>query len=363
MNVLSKVLFILFCIPNAHSIKLVLMINPKSQVKLDADISALAGRRFRFSDELIGYKGLIKYKEKVIPLKFKIHGDLDSHWRELNRSYSVKLQKGFSLMEMREFSIIRFEDKYGNYEVLGQHISKELGLLYRKVIPVDLKVNRNKPAKYLLYEKIIPDALEHNGTTGSFIISFNNAWKTAISKKNSIIKLPYIQKEVSDNKITLSPTNYKIRPKPNSSKIMQIWKKFLNQPSYVYVNKNDFYKYLTIVALTGSVHSVLPDNLRWNYKPWIGKFSPIYYDTIPRPTKINIEEFIAEICRMNYLLEILLKQVNSKELSIAINRNLNSLGSKIHKNLVEGHFIKKVSGTKSNILYENVNTIKKWLNE
>ena len=66
---------------------------------------------------------------------------------------------------------------------------------------------------------------------------------------------------------------------------------------------------------------------------------------------------------MNYLLEILLKQVNSKELSIAINRNLNSLGSKIHKNLVEGHFIKKVSGTKSNILNENVNTIKKWLNE
>lgn len=352
--------FILLLLLNTASAKdLIFLSNPKSQTKLEADILSLKGRIFRYADELTGYRGAVVFNDKVYPLKFDIHGDLNSHWRTKRRSFSVSLEKKHSLFGMRNFSLIRYEDKYGHYEIFGQYASKILGLLHRKIIPINLKINYDSAGKYIIYEKIIPDALEHNGLSGSYIVSQNNIWKSAISRRDSIIKVPYINRKVSDDESTLNPVLYKVRPKLNSSHIMKKWKKTLLNPSFTLIDEDSFYSFLAIVAMTGSMHSTLPDNLRWIYRPWSGKFSPIYYDTIPRRTK-NIKEFKDEISRMNYFLKKILDDVSLSELSSNIKKNVKTLRTNDFDKWLEFPFHKQLEGVDAKIFQMNLKTIEKW---
>lgn len=357
-----KILFsfiLLFLLNTASAIDLIFLLNPKSQAKLDADILSLKGRNFRYDDELTKYKGAVVFNDQIYPLKFDIHGDLNSHWRTKRRSFAVSLDEKYSLFGMRNFSLIRYEDKYGHYEVFGQYASKKLGLLYRKIIPINLKINYDNAGKYILYEKIIPDALEHNGLSGSYIVSQNNVWKSAISRRDSIIKVPYINRKISDGESTLNPVLYKVRPKINSSHVIKKWKKALRDPSFALIDKDSFYSFLAIVAMTGSIHSTLPDNLRWIYRPWSGMFSPIYYDTIPRTTK-NIKEFKVEISRMNYFLKKILDDVSLGELSTNIKKKVKTLSSNDFNKWLEFPFYKQLEGVDTKFFQMNIKTIEKW---
>lgn len=290
-----------------------LSVNPKFLVKLDHDIEKLSGRKFRYSDELVNYRGVLSKGEERFEVKFDIHGDLDSHWRESRKSYKVKLRHGQSMWGMRHFSLIRAEDKNEELEVWAQQASEKLGLVARKIFAIDLKLNGVKQGRYIVYEKIFPDAFEHNGIPDAFLISQNNVWKTSINTKDSLIPNAFMNRNLRDTSISLSPTFYKIRPKHNSSQVKMRWERTLKNIEHF--DYEAMAKYLTLVALTGSYHSALPDNLRWIYRPWSGRFEPIYYDTIPNKAQNNPLFFIEEVKRLNFLLS---KIIDSKPLSFWI---------------------------------------------
>ncbi|MEE2670372.1 MAG: hypothetical protein VYA54_01580 [Bdellovibrionota bacterium] len=317
-----KLFFTLYLITYSFGVfsdSIFLDVNPKYQIKLDQDIKSLNGRTFRYDDELSNYRGIFRAPGLTSKAKIRIHGDLNSHWRSKRKSYDVKLTGENSYRGMHNFSLIRAEDKYEQMEVWGQKLAEILELPYRRIFLKELVLNQKNNGKYLVYEKLVPDMLEHLGLSGAFILSQNNAWKTSVHQKNSLIPNAFMNKELKDLKISISSTLYKIRPKQQSSQIIKNVEQFLqNSESLENLDINGLSSFLSIVAIFGSYHSVLNDNLRWLYRPWTGKFTPIYYDTIPRKIKLNFPDFLKEISRLSFLLKEKIEMIDKKKLIIQI---------------------------------------------
>lgn len=290
-------------------------INPKYQVKLEQDIKSIKGRTFRYGDELSNYRGIFRAPGLASKAKIRIHGDLNSHWRSKRKSYDVKLTGENSYKGMQNFSLIRAEDKYGQLEVWGQKLAEILELPHRRIFQKELVLNQKNYGRYLIYEKLVPDMLEHLGLSGAFILSQNNAWKTSVYQKDSLIPNPFMNKELKDLKISINPTLYKIRPRQQSSQIIENVEQFLqNSESLENLDIDGLSSFLSIVVIFGSYHSVLNDNLRWLYRPWTGKFTPIYYDTIPKKIKLNFPGLLKEISRLSFLLKQKIKRLDKKKL-------------------------------------------------
>tara|TARA_Y100000768_G_scaffold389031_1_gene390950 strand:+ start:40649 stop:41698 length:1050 start_codon:yes stop_codon:yes gene_type:complete len=278
-----------------------LSFNALERLKLSKDIADLKQRNFRLDKELKNYHGVITCEKSKFKVIFSIHGDLHKHWRDERKSFDIKIKSQGTCYGMKNFSLVRADDKHSELEVLGQRLSKRLNLFHRKIKLINLIVNKKKHENYLIYEKITPDALEHNGLSGAFIIGQNNSWKLGLVSSESSISSPFMDKDIKDSINSHKLVFYSARPNLENFNALSQWKFFLNSFNPEYINLDDFVSYLTIVSITGSYHSVIIDNLRWIYRPWTGKFSPIYYDTIPQLLPKSFENHLNEIKRLNFL--------------------------------------------------------------
>ncbi len=318
-----------------------LRISPKSQAKIDHDIKKIK-RSYRLSNELINYRGDLILHNKRYKVQIDIHGDLSPHWRNSTyRSYDIKLNDDETIQGMNQFLLIRADDKDHELEKWAHNLSQKLRLPYLKVQTVKLKVDTHPIKDYILYQKLDKSFLEHNGIAGSFVIKQDNAWKLGIDRKDSKLYNPYISKDIRSQEDQLNPLLYKIYPLNSlnlgNETILKKFESFLKTPKEL--DLDVFTDYLALVALTGSFHSILHDNLRWIYKPWTGQFYPIFYDVISRPLPQSFSEFSRELSRLNIhigniISHFTLKKVSAKTINkiMYISKHF-EINSKVKANL------------------------------
>lgn len=314
--------------------------------------SSIKNKDFKFGIKNKSFSAELRFKNQSYPIKFKYHGDLNKHWRDVVKaSYAIKLKNKKAIDGVNEFRLIMADDKYDYWEIFGQQLSKQLGLVSRKISLVNLIINGQSVGQYHFYEDLSPDAIEHNGLRGAFVIRENNVWLSNISRPHSIYQNTFMAKNVTRSDLQFYPGIYRIRPKKNAGQALKRWKKCLelvkNNKSDCF-DKEKIYSFLTIVALFGSYHSLLGDNLKWVYRPWSGKFEPVYYDTIPAKLHNDLDGFLGSIGRHNKILKNIISTQDLKNIKSAIR----SLSKSVESEFESFRYAEKIKS--------NYSIIQKW---
>lgn len=293
-----------FSILSHSSVELVM--SAKTQVKMAEEMKIPVLRGFRLENEFSWHKARVKCNGREMTAKIRLHGDLKKHWINPQKSYDIKIKDG-SCELMTHFSLIIPDDKSHVFEILAQKISGELGLFYRNIVLTDVQINSEK-FTYIMYEKLIPSALEHQGFPDAYIVSQTNAWFSSIYRYFSKYKNTFSDREFVANEFTFSPEMYSITPVDESARVKIRFNRFwdsliFNREREEFTEETDFLNYFFLVTLFGGYHSLLGDNFDYLYVPSSGKFRPLIYDLIVQEIPVRFEDHFYATSRHSFVLK------------------------------------------------------------
>ncbi len=219
----------------------------------------------------------IKFNNKEFDSKVRLKGDLNDHWRSLNKiSLRISLKGNSSIMGLKKFSLHKPSARQHPYDQLFQDMQSGMGNITSKHSYVDVYVNGEKWGKMNIEEHISKEFLERQGLKESLVLKFENNqhWKYSKMSKNY-----YHEYNLSDERfhiVAYGSQDYL------DEDIYRRWysyiaKENLKDNSDLYDN-DSFTKSLLLALSWNSMHALAPTNSKYYFNPYSLRLEPITKD-------------------------------------------------------------------------------------
>ncbi len=225
-------------------------------------------------------KGYLKVSDdkKIRKIKLRYRGDSNLHWNYAQKSLRIKLTNGESYQMSKSFNLINPPHDFSIIDCVAYDISKELGLLSPKYIPVRVFINNQFKGVYIFLSQIDESFLRANKRMPGSIyygdMEFNREMDID-TPAPLFYDSRYWIKKASRNfemKFDRRDINYfieKINTK-NPKEFYNFANTMLNLPKY--------YTFFALDTLFGGFHHDYAHNHKIYFDPYIGKFEPIEWD-------------------------------------------------------------------------------------
>lgn len=229
----------------------------------------------------------VVHRNKKVPCKIRLRGDLPKHWQGIKRSYRIKFKEPSPFWGWKKVDLILPEDKGMESELAAYQISKELGMISPGAHFSSIAINGIRTGTYFIKQGDSGSLFEMNGRTESMFIRENNIWWFA-QNNGSIYKNLMAGNDGDLSNLRTLPIMYAptFEGKAATNLTFSRFADFLNRASSErdithHLNISVYYDWLALVMVFGSIHSILPDNLFWYVNGSTGLAEPVAYDIIP----------------------------------------------------------------------------------
>ena len=249
--------------------KFSITINNKNYFKLNSNLPSSGYERF--------YNGYIKINDgRPIKMSMRYRGDSLFHWYFKQKSIRIKLKKG-NLYDMeRKFNLINPMLLTGFRDIANYKTSSELGIISPDQYPVKVFINGEYYGVYLYLSQVDESLLrKHKLMPGSIYYGDLGAPMSKRGFSSLWLEGKHWRKKASRNKEQKSfrgDINFFIE-KINNTTELEFYD-FFNK----YIDKNSFFKFISLDRITGSQHHDASHNHKIYFDPYKGKFQPIQWD-------------------------------------------------------------------------------------
>ncbi len=211
--------------------------------------------------------GSVNYNGEDIPIKIRLKGDRDTHYKQKEKSsYKVEIKGDERLMGMRKFSFMKPRARNYIHEWLFHEFSSEGGLIKLKYNFINLKINGESLGLYVLEESFDKDLIERSGRRNGPIFSLEEEFNIDIFSG----KFELFNKNYWNKKENIKLSNYA------RSRLESFLSGQLNLNEVFDLDKWAWF--FSVADLTYTHHGLDPRNVKFYYNPLNGLFEPIPYD-------------------------------------------------------------------------------------
>lgn len=254
-----------------------LIISNAEMLKIKKSLPPAFNHSFYLAKDYYWAPAEFVYKDKNIPVKVRVRGDLYSHWSNEKKSYRIRFKNKEDFL-FPELNFIIPEGRDFFSESLANFRAEKLGLIHLKSWYSNLNINGQNQGIYFIQEQWNKEFIERHGlnsqgdlygeqdlSEGFYwpqLFSGIDAWKNYFSEKNlqgNDFNLDYflrlVDKKTPDNEF--------------KEKIFDI------------LDKENFFSWQVHAMISSSYHEDWGHNLRLFFNEEKGKFQFIPYDVEP----------------------------------------------------------------------------------
>ena len=213
--------------------------------------------------------GTLKVNNEEFPIKLRMKGDRDVHWKNSERrSFKIKAKGGKTILGMKKFSIQHPIMRNYIHEWLFHKILKKEGVIGLRYKFATLFVNGENRGVYVVEEGFGKRLIENNNRREGPILHLEeDTYSGGDIWKNSLF-------EVYEKKKWLKRSPVMV------AKAISMLDKFKNGDSLIHetFDVELFAKYFAISDLLEVFHGSLPKSIRFYYNPVTEKLEPIGFD-------------------------------------------------------------------------------------
>jgi len=209
-------------------------------------------------------------KSELIKVKIRAKGDRAMHRIDMDQmSYKVDVRNDDFIFGMEEMSIQKPITRNFGWELLFHEIVKKEGLIYLKIIPINLFRNSKKLGLFVLEEGFSKELLERQGRKDGPIIGIEETLN---------LKFPMLTYDFySENKWVSKHPDIYITSREN----LELLKKSSTNEQYKisnYFDIDQWAKFFAIIDVLKGYHAAVPKSVKLYYNPSTGLFEPIAFD-------------------------------------------------------------------------------------
>ena len=212
------------------------------------------------------YLSISDKKNKIYKIKLRYRGDSNSHWLYTQKSLRIKLPS-------KTFNLINPPSQLNYRESINYNLSKKLGLISPKSIPVRVFINGNYMGVYLYLDQVDENLLrEHKLMPGSIY------YGDTAPIVNGVADLWFNQKYwIKKSSRNAEQKNNRDDIKLFIKGVNSLDKQF-NIFAKTYLNLDQYFTFIALDRVFGTQHHDYIHNHKLYFDPYKGKFEPISWD-------------------------------------------------------------------------------------
>lgn len=269
-----------------------LKIKSKNLRKLNEYYQNIKSKEYLEKKDRKWFKAILLNNNEKFKIKFRVRGDLHTHWRGERKSIRIKFNDDKLIEGKKEINLIVPWDKDYGADIVINEIAMNMGLLTVETKFVHLNINNEYNGVFYMTEHPTKEMFERNGYGSTSLFSFGKNWTYYQDKRNIYYNNYYnqqIENGIMDNyfnidhKNTFDVNNYFIESQ-NLSRIIYlhtILKNNLNNKKKLdlknIINEDNFIKNIAISCFFGSNHAL---SLNDNTKIYLNK-EKLLFELIP----------------------------------------------------------------------------------
>ncbi len=214
-------------------------------------------------------KGLLRQGKVIHPIKFKLKGDLPKHWRDLHKSWALKLSHS-SLNGVTNFSLSLAADKYYALPLLIQAIytARQMPTPSTELVEMSTFPYPQR-ALYLLEEELYESFREKSHLSSGDFYQPNNQWVLGLNNPGHPYASHFARAQESFNPMLFDCIFYRPRLREDMNpKFCEFLLLMHNNPAQAftkYVEKDSFLLWMAVMTYVADTHSALVDNHGWYF--------------------------------------------------------------------------------------------------
>ena len=263
-------------------------------------------------------KGVLREGQRLHPIKFKLKGDLPKHWRDLHKSWALKLSHS-SVDSVTDFSLTLAADKYFAIPLLIQ----EIYTARQRPMPATRLVELRtfpypKSGLYLLEEELSESFREKSHlSSGDFYLP-NNQWVLGLNNPRHPYASHFAKVQGSFHPMLSDCIFYRPRLRDEMNpKFCEFLSLMKTDPALAFekfVEKESFLLWMAVMTYLGDTHSALVDNHGWYVNFLTETASPMPRDFIPTyPAFEDLNTYLDHLERRHPFFRHVLQNLKLRE--------------------------------------------------